>query len=71
MAGTTGTHSDEFARISSGEHNVAISAEHEVFGPSKRFTNKSQTSNPSQGGGINRPLKGKGSSSKGYSGSAQ
>ena len=63
-------HGEEFGRIGSMEHNVAIDAT-DLFGPSKRFPQKSQSSNPSSGGGINRPLKGKGSSSKSYSGSAQ
>jgi hypothetical protein len=65
MAGTTGTHADEFARIAEKEHNVAI-GQHDMFGPSAEFPNKSQVSNPTQSGGINRPLKGMGTSGPMY-----
>lgn len=63
-------HGEEFGRISSKEHNVAIDAT-DLFGPSRRFSEKGQSSNPSSGGGINRPLKGKGKAKKHFSGSAQ
>ena len=63
-------HAEEMARIGSMEHNVAIDAT-DLFGPSKRFTQKSQSSNPTSGGGINRPLRGTGVAKKDYSGSAQ
>ena len=51
-------HAEEFERIGSMEHNVAID-QTDMFGPSRRFEEKSQMSNPSDGGGINRALKGK------------
>ena len=59
MAGTTGTHADEFARIASKEHNVALHQTENAFGPQQRFPQKSQTSNPMMGGGINRATAGK------------
>lgn len=64
------SHDEEFARIAGKEHNVAIDAT-DMFGPSRRFNEKGQSSNPSSGGGINRALKGTGKSQKHYSGSAQ
>ena len=70
MAGTTGTHADEFERIGRLEHNVAID-QTDLFGPSRRFQQKGQESNPSSGGGINRSLKGKGKAGKTFGGSAQ
>lgn len=51
-------HQEEFDRIGGMEHNVAID-QTDLFGPSRRFEEKSQMSNPSDGGGINRALKGK------------
>ena len=51
-------HQEEFDRIGGMEHNVAID-QTDMFGPSRRFEEKSQMSNPSDGGGINRSLKGK------------
>lgn len=51
-------HAEEFARISSMEHNVAID-QTDLFGPSRRYEEKGQTSNPTNAGGINRPTKGK------------
>jgi hypothetical protein len=63
-------HDEEFGRIGAMEHNVAIDAT-DLFGPSKRFEQKSQSSNPTSGGGINRPLRGTGKAKKDYSGSAQ
>lgn len=63
-------HSEEFGRIASMEHNVAID-QTDLFGPSRRFEEKGQSSNPSSGGGINRSLKGKGKAEKHYRGSKQ
>lgn len=64
------SHEHGFARIARNEHNVAID-QTDLFGPSRRFAEKGQSSNPTQGGGINRRLRGKGSSKKHYRGSAQ
>lgn len=50
-------HGEEFARIGGMEHNVAID-QTDMFGPSRRFEEKSQGSNPTNAGGINRALKG-------------
>lgn len=60
-------HSEEFARVASLEHNVAID-QTDLFGPSRRFEEKGQSSNPSSGGGINRSTKGKGNSARTYNG---
>lgn len=60
------SHDEEFGRISSKEHNVALGAKSAVLAANKRFSSKGQSSNPTSGGGINRPLKGKGKSKKGY-----
>ena len=67
---TVGGHSEEFKRIGSMEHNVAID-QTDMFGPSRRFEKKGQMSNPSSGGGINRSLKGKGKAKKRTDKSAQ
>jgi hypothetical protein len=60
-------HQEEWDRIGGMEHNVAID-QTDMFGPSRRFEEKSQSSNPSNAGGINRPTKGKkGDAGKGQS----
>jgi len=64
------SHDEEFGRISSKEHNVAID-QTDMFGPSRRFNQKGQMSNPSSGGGINRALKGKAQDTLKKKGSAQ
>jgi len=66
------SHSEEFERIAKLEHNVAID-QTDLFGPSRRYEEKGQTSNPTNAGGINRPLKGKkAAKSRGHStGNAQ
>ena len=63
-------HGMEWSRIASMEHNVAID-QTDLFGPQRRFEEKGQSSNPTSAGGINRALKGKGSSAKHYHGSKQ
>jgi hypothetical protein len=60
-------HAEEFARIAGMEHNVAID-QTDLFGPSRRFEEKSQSSNPSNAGGINRATKGGSKASKPYGG---
>ena len=62
------SHDEEFGRISSKEtnHGKALTG----WGPSKRFTEKSQMHNPTTSGGINRATK-SGKKGKTYSGSAQ
>jgi len=65
------SHDGEFARIASHEHNPSKGPTSSGFGPSKRFPNKGQMTNPTSSGGINRPTKGKGKSGKTYSKSAQ
>lgn len=51
-------HSEEFGRIGSMEHNVAID-QTDMFGPSRRYEEKGQSSNPTNAGGINRATKSK------------
>jgi len=66
----TSSHDDEFGRISSHETNVFKTKT--GWGPSKRFTEKSQMHNPTTSGGINRPTKGSaGGKGRNYSKSAQ
>jgi|YelNatPaOPRAMG01_1025707.scaffolds.fasta_scaffold250064_1 hypothetical protein len=49
---------DSLARIARIEDNPSKGAVG-GFGPVKRFPNKGTTSNPTKGGGINRPTTGK------------
>lgn len=51
---------EEFARISSKEHNVTLKNANNPFGPSNRFTNKGLPTGRVTSSGINRELKGKG-----------
>ena len=66
------SHDDEFSRISGKEDNRSKGPTTSGWGPSKRFPDKSQMSNPTQSGGINRATKGSaGGKGKSYTGSAQ
>lgn len=64
------SHDEEFGRISSHEDNRMKTKT--GWGPSKRFTEKGQMSNPTTGGGINRSTKGSAKGKgKNYNTSAQ